>query len=121
MSYRITRLYGCAHGHAVALCIRKLWPWMIDNTDKCMDPRGSVYLSEVFNELSDIMGCSNNHEAAQSFAEIFDKLDLEIPVMKKGDSDDLVNSVNIDRMKNNPIGLSKSDIEYLYRQILKEK
>lgn len=40
MCYKITSLFGCAHGHAAILCDRILYPWMIENTNKCFDPTG---------------------------------------------------------------------------------
>ena len=30
MSYKLTSLYGIAHGHAVAICISKLWEYMLE-------------------------------------------------------------------------------------------
>ena len=35
MCYKITSLFGCAHGHAAVLCDRVLYPWMIKNAVSC--------------------------------------------------------------------------------------
>ncbi len=31
LCYGLTSLYGLAHGHAAALCVRRLWPYMVQN------------------------------------------------------------------------------------------
>ncbi len=51
MCYKLTSIYGIAHGHAAALCVSKLFPFMADNIDKCIDTRGknifTLYLIEL--------------------------------------------------------------------------
>ena len=46
--------------------------------------------------------------------------DIEFPniKIKKEDIEILVDSVNIERLKNNPIPLKKDEIKYLYNKIL---
>ena len=57
MCYKITSMFRAAHGHAAMLCDRVLFPWMIQNTGKCIDPRGEEYLKGVFREIGRAMGC----------------------------------------------------------------
>lgn len=119
MSYKLTSLYGIAHGHAAALCISKIWPYTISHIeDACADKRGEEYLVRMFEELADIMGCKDICEAVEVFLNILQKLDLQIPVPQERDFDILANSVNEIRLKNHPIRLNGSDIDLLYRQIL---
>ena len=40
MCYKLTSMYGIAHGHAVALCVARLWPYMVSHLDQCTDRRG---------------------------------------------------------------------------------
>lgn len=80
MCYKLTSLYGIAHGHAAALCIRKLFPYMLSEDAKCIDPRGTQYLCHVFNEIAKAMGCSTANEAAEYFEQIVTGLELKIPV-----------------------------------------
>lgn len=118
MSYKLTSLYGISHGHAVALCVSKLWPYMIEHIDQCIDPRGTGYLTGVFDEIADIMECKSSLEVADRFQDILQSFELEIPRVREGDYPILVSSVNQDRVKNNPIKLACEDMECLYHEIL---
>lgn len=119
MCYKLTSLYGIAHGHGVALCVARLWPYMILHIDKCMDKRGREYLKEVFKELADVMGGSDAYSAANKFSSMVSELGLLAPRIH-GDSElELLKaSVNRERLKNTPILLEDDDISNLYRQIL---
>ena len=118
MCYKITSLYRAAHGHAAILCDRVLLPWMLENTDRCIDPRGEQYLISVFDEIAEAMGCATPKDAAAKVEEIFEKLGLEIPTAKEEDFAELKTSVNPVRLKNHPIALDEETIEKLYRKIL---
>lgn len=119
MCYKLTSLYGIAHGHAAALCDKVLFPYMIANTDKCIDKRGEQYLKEAFNEIATAMGCQTAESAAERFAHIVDSLELESPKVKDAnDIDVLKTSVNPDRLKNNPVGLDIPTIDKIYKEVL---
>ena len=121
MCYKLTSLYGIAHGHAAALCVKSLFPYMIANTDKCIDPRGEGFLKNSFAEIANAMGCKTAQAAAEKFAQIVDYLALEVPKTNgASDIDILKTSVNPDRLKNNPVKLDVPIIEKLYKQILGE-
>ena len=64
MAYKLTTLYGLAHGHAVALCVDALWPYMIGHTEDAMDVRGKAYLDDMFLRLAQVMGCASSMDAA---------------------------------------------------------
>lgn len=119
MCYKLTSLYGIAHGHAAALCNVKLWPYMICHTDKCIDPRGETYLRSVFAEIADVMGCAGPEEAAECFNDIVSSLQLAVPTPEREmDFGKLAASVNPVRLKNNPIALDAETLRELYHQIL---
>lgn len=118
MCYKITSLFGVAHGHAAALCNRILFPWMIKNTDKCIDPRGEVYLKSILAEISETMGCETAEKAAEKLSRLFDSLELEIPTATETQYEELKMSVNPVRLKNHPIKLTIDSIDNLYRNIL---
>lgn len=95
MSYKITSLYGVSHGHAVAICIPEVWR-------------------------------ANNIEVPQltlgEYLEILDSLKLK-PLISdnwKTDIDILSASVNMDRLKNNPVELKKDEIVKMYERIIHE-
>lgn len=119
MCYKITSLFGCAHGHSAILCNRILYPWMIENADKCIDPRGQEYLIRILNEIGQVMGCVNAKEGAEKLKNIFLSLELEIPKASDEQLDKLAVSVNPVRLKNNPIALDDVAINELYHEILR--
>ena len=118
MCYKITSLFGCAHGHATILCNRVLYPWMIDNTDKCIDPRGEDYMKQILDEIGLALGCSNAREGADKLISIFDSLELDVPSATESEYEELITSVNPVRLKNHPIQLTESSIDDLYHKIL---
>lgn len=120
MCYKMTSLYGIAHGHAAALCVSKLWKYMINNADKCIDSRGQDYLIDVFNEIAEAMGCNSPGESVEKFGRILYDMGIESPAVHgSGDFELLDNSVNPVRLKNNPVELDLESIDKIYHEILK--
>ena len=119
MCYKITSLFGCAHGHAAALCDLVLFPWMIENADKCIDPRGKGYLDRTLNEIGHAMGCKDAVSGAGKFADLFENFDLGIPTASEEQFLTLKTSVNPVRLKNHPIALDEETIDDLYHKILR--
>ena len=118
MCYKLTSLYGIAHGHAAALCVSVLWPFMVKHTDMCIDPRGSKYLENIFAEIAVVMNARNRLDAAETFIALFKSLELKRPLINKDDFDVLAKSVNPVRLKNNPVALDEKTIDELYHQIM---
>lgn len=120
MSYKITSLYGTSHGHAVAICLPYIWEYMINNLDRCIDPRGKDYIVDVMHDLADIFECENVKEAINKLKGIIERLNLSIPHINSNvELDELVNSVNQERLKNNPIKLEKENIIEIYSESLR--
>lgn len=94
MCYKITSLYGFAHGHSAALCLPEVWK--INKTE--------------------IPGIT-----IDDFIELFKELNLDYPVSKtrEKDLDTLVDSVNLQRLGNNPIALEKDMIRQMYERIVR--
>lgn len=118
MCYKLTSLYGIPHGHAVALCVAGLFPYMIDHLEQCIDPRGEAYLAEIFEQIAKAMNCANARAAANSFRELVKELALEKPVASGRDYEVLKTSVNSDRLRNHPIKLEPETIDSLYHKII---
>ncbi len=119
MCYKITSLFGSAHGHAAILCDRILFPWMLKNIDKCIDPRGERYLKTVFSEIGTAMGCDTPRQAAEKLEYIFENLGFEVPEANARQYEELKTSVNPVRLKNHPIQLTEDTIDSLYHDILR--
>ena len=118
MCYKITSLFRCAHGHAAILCDRVLFPWMTEHAKECIDPRGEKYLRITLDEIGHAMGCTDAKSGARKLNEVFDKLELPIPVATAEQFGELKISVNPVRLKNHPIALDEKMIDGLYHQIL---
>lgn len=119
MCYKITSLFGCAHGHAAMLCDRVLFPWMVENTDKCIDHRGEEYLKKTLDEIGQALGCEDSRGGAEKLGNIFNRLKFEIPEASVEQYDELKNSVNPVRLKNHPIALDMETINRLYHEVLR--
>lgn len=119
MCYKITSLFGCAHGHAAILCDRVLFPWMAENTDRCIDPRGEEYLKKTLDEIGLALGCKDARAGAEKFGRIFESLELEIPKANDKQYEELKTSVNPVRLKNHPIQLKAETIDRLYHEVLR--
>ena len=120
-SYKITSLYKLPHGHAVAVCLPKIWEYMIENYDNCIDSRGKDYLKNVFNEISKAMGCNNPLEAITVFEQMMAEMELKNPVAVERDVElqALSTSVNPVRLKNNPLSIDEKTALDLYSIIVK--
>ncbi|MCL2403165.1 MAG: iron-containing alcohol dehydrogenase [Coriobacteriia bacterium] len=119
MSYQLTSLYGIAHGHAVALCLPKVWRFMVGHLELCTDPRGIDYLVQIFSEIDECLGLNDHNQSIEWLEGLVDELELlPLSEVEPGDLKSLVNSVNVQQLANNPIKLSKKNISYLYRQII---
>ena len=119
MCYKLTNLFNVSHGHAAFLCDRVLFPWMIENTHKCIDTRGENYLKKTLDEIGYAMDCNNAYEGATKLNGVFDKLGFVVPTATEDQFVELKRSVNLDRLKNHPIKLDQKSIDRLYHQILK--
>ena len=121
MCYKLTSFFNCAHGHAAILCDRVLFPWMVENTALCIDPRGKDYLRRTLDEIGQAMGCRDAGEGAGKLRSLFQSLELEIPEASEEQFSALKSSVNPVRLKNHPIQLDVDTIDRLYHEILREK
>ena len=115
LCYGLTGLYGLAHGHAAALCVEALWPFLLAHTGRAPQPAA---LEETLRALGEAMGCATAAEAAERYSALLARLALERPVLRPGDLGRLTDLVNLQRLQNTPIPLDRGDIETLYRQIL---
>ena len=118
MSYKITSLYSLAHGHAVAVCLPYVWRYMIENIEKCSDPRGAQHLESVFSTLDELFFVDEHRQAVYRFFRILKLLEIDFPKLNSPDEMDvLVSSVNPTRLKNNPVALDNDAILAIYKNV----
>ena len=122
MSYKITSLYKLPHGHAVAICLPEIWEYMIGHMEKYIDPRGVEYLSGIFLQIANVMGCETPFSAISIFRQMLANMELKNPVSGEREKEiaALSKSVNPIRLKNNPIELDFETICGLYDIIVKK-
>ena len=120
MSYKITSLYKYPHGHAVAICFPEIWEYMIGNLDKCIDKRGENYLSSIFEQISNSMGCNSPKGAVSLFRKMMEEMELANPVAGNREEElkVLSTSVNPVRLKNNPVAIDEATAYSLYEKIV---
>lgn len=119
LCYKLTSLYGIAHGHAAALCVTEVWRYMLEHPEECIDVRGKAHLEQMFLEIADAMKCGSAKNAFACFETMVKKWNLEIRRNSEEVAwEDLVNHVNPERMKNNPVRLTKEVIDGIYHRIL---
>lgn len=101
MSYKLTSLYGIPHGHAVGLCLPKVWEVMTD----------AEQLRKVFAELPVDLDW---------IRQLLADLGMEYPVSQNREQDleILTASVNPVRLKNNPVMLEKDTLKAMYERIV---
>lgn len=111
MCYKLTTGYGLAHGHAAALCVRVLWKHMRTHLDDTTDPRGRGHLENVLKELERQIG-------EEDFGDMLDRLRMARPGIRgEEELERLADTVNVTRLANHPVRLSREDILRLYREV----
>ena len=119
MAYQLTVRYGLAHGHACALCVRELFPHLLQNLSRSADP---AHLQTGLMQIAAAMGCDSPAQAADVFAALVKRLDLHAPVLRtKEEYDALVRTVNPERLSNHPVPLDAETLHALYSRICREE
>lgn len=119
MSYKMTSLFGIPHGHAVALSFPYVWRYMVDNMDRCIDRRGVDYLRDTFMDMALALGCLSVDEAIDWIHRLLDELEIGAPTnVTESQMEELVRSVNVERLGNSPVALDEGAIRLIYRLVL---
>ncbi len=112
LSYKITSEYGIPHGHAVALTINRVFIANLNvNNKTCNDRRGLNYLHSIMSDLKQMI----SNDINKYFSALFKEINIEMDLNKLNISDigTIINSVNKDRLSNNPCIL---DLESLFKE-----
>lgn len=109
LSYAITSQYGIPHGHAVALGLGGVFASNLRITvDSCQDTRGLEYVYTIMDELHKMI-FEDEKDIKSAWIRLMESIGLEWSLEKLGIVDicDIVFSVNIQRLSNNPKDISK--------------
>ena len=120
LSYSFTIMYDIPHGHAVALTLPSFIEYNYNVTEKdCVDKRGVSFIKKNIEEICYLFKTSPNN-AKGFFTDFFESLGLELSIKKlikdKFDLGAIIDSVNIERLNNNPREISKKTICNLLNQ-----
>ena len=108
MSYKLTSMYGIPHGHAVAVCLIPVWKMLKEKAENIEKLRSRLL------GLAELFGCTEIEEAIERVENIM--LEIELPKVKivSDDIKVLAESVNTERLKNNPVIFSGDELAELY-------
>ena len=116
MSYGLTSRYGLAHGHAAALCLSAIWR-QFEKLAADGDPK-AVPVAESLDRLTRAFGSRTNLGAVGKLDVILEILQLAPPrLTDPADLDELVGSVNAERLGNSPVRLDPEDLRFAYEYI----
>lgn len=115
MSYKLTSLYKIPHGRAAFLCLPYVWEYMIGAVKE------NAELNKLFQEIAALLNCETPVEAVHFLKRINRDLFQDDKVTaNREDIPLLASSVNITRLKNNPVALDKNTLTFLYTKILED-
>lgn len=108
-SYKLHKIKGYWHGHAVAICLIYIWQYMKQNGDES--------LLSLISDVETVSGYNPD-----SLKKLLTDLGLNITLeMTVDEFDETVNGVNVDRLKNHPMKFKNSDLENIYKSFINVK
>ena len=107
MSYMLTKRLGIAHGHACALTL----PWLWEHMTRCEDAL------PVLMELSSAMCMGSELMGPKLLYGMLIDLGMEAPDLPdEALLEDLAASVDVERLGNHPVPLTKAELKQIYRR-----
>lgn len=120
LSYSLTSRYGIPHGIAVAGMIRQLLLLNLNvSSDNINDRRGVDFVKKILQEINSIF----SENLIGYLNELFVRLGIEryFNDLTLTELDYLASNINLDRLKNNPMQISRKDIKICYCSLRKQK
>lgn len=111
MCYRLTTKYNIAHGHAVALTL--INNWHLINAKSIEEPTVQAMLLE----LSKVIGYKIILHSILFIEDIIKEMELPTPDIKPEDIDYLLEGIDMKRLSNHPISLTKKELQNIYESI----
>ena len=109
MSYMLTKKLGLAHGHACMLTLPVLWEMMQEHEE----------MQDTLNDLSAKMRLGNMQMVPRLLKGILYDLEMSIPEMpEEAMMEELVSSVNTERLNNHPVAMTREEIREAYRRAM---
>ncbi len=120
LSYPLTSRYSIPHGHAAALMLGRFFLINEAKAAALIDRRGAAFFSQILGTLYRMLGCSDALSCTESWYQRMRTIGLETDIKRLGiadqrDYDEILDSVNQERLSNHPLHLTRSLLE----QVLK--
>jgi len=111
MSYKLSTMFGIAHGHAVALCIPHVWQHLID--------KANDMARDALDEIAGAIGTKSPKGALATFEKLFSKLDMQATFDGRNSTiQELAASVDPQRLGNHPIEIKQTVLESIYAKLI---
>ncbi len=109
MSYMLTKKMGLAHGHACMLTLPVLWEMMQEQNE----------MKDTLSDLSSKMRLGDMRMAPKLLKGIMLDLGMNIPPVPDEETlEELASSVNVERLNNHPVKMTKEEIKETYRNAM---
>lgn len=124
LSYALTSYFGVPHGHAAALTLGEMLVYNNHVKDSdVVDLRGASYVKRTILELNYLFGTTDSDASKRKIKDLMESIGLEthlshLGIKSERDIELIVNSVNTERLGNNPRILTKSDIKKILYDLL---
>ena len=122
MSYVLTSKYNIPHGQAVMIILPFVYEFNAEMEGELNEKRGKDHLKKVFEELNSLLYVSSSKEAKEKLINMMTNLNLKTKLSEITDEEinvkELIHSINLERLKNNPLKLGKTEIETIYSCII---
>ncbi len=115
MSYKLTSLYGISHGYAVVLCLIPCWKML------CHKSESDGNLNKILSRLAGIIGYDDIPKSIEKIEEIMNEMEIPKVNLQDHQIDNLAETINTERMKNNPVIFNKKEIRQLYSNLYCDK
>ena len=123
ISYKITHDFGVAHGHAVALTLGSVLVFNADTTDADVaDARGARHVRGVIDLVLSKLGCQTAQDGRARIAALMESIGCatrlsQLGIVGRRDLRRIVESVNVDRLQNNPRSMTVAQLMRLLESI----
>ncbi|MGB4375300.1 MAG: phosphonoacetaldehyde reductase [Defluviitoga tunisiensis] len=122
MSYVLTNKYNIPHGQAVMMILPYVYEFNAEMEGELKEKRGKDYLRKVFEELNSLLNITSSKEIKEKLINMMTALNLETKLSEitpeEINVEELVNSINLERLNNNPLKINKTEIETIYNCII---
>lgn len=121
-SYKITTKCGIPHGHAVALSIGELLEFNFDvEKNSVIDKRGKDYVRDTLLELFSLLEGGSAEQTKEKIKTLMQNINLNVnlsDLCSKISIEDIIDSVNLNRLKNNPVEINNDDIRNIFSGVM---